>query len=575
MTTTPDPAHFPETVRSTFPLGLSTPFGRSLLAPGGFFEVVEEDVLGERMAVFKTRMGSTLELLTTVATANPDREYLVDDDRRLTYGESLAAVARLAERLRDEHGVRPGDRVGLFAANSLEWVLAFWAITAAGGVISAMNSYWSDPETAAALELTTPPLVLADGRRADAMARVAPETPVARLDAGLWEAVTSGPAATLPDITVHEDDPALLMFTSGTTGKPKAVVHRHRTSVGLYHCAIYNALLRMGDFPTEIPPPPRVLVGSPFFHLSGMYGAIVMYTGSGGTLVLRPGRFDEERTLQAIQDERITYWLSVGSSAPRVASHPRLKDFDLSSLTMVMVGGAPMTPTVRALICEAFPGGEDNVRMGYTSTEAGTNLATIGGSEFEHEVDSAGPIQDGVQVALLDPSGRPVAPGEDGAVHVRSPYTMLEYLNEPEETAAAFRPGRWLAMGDVGRFDNGILYLNSRARDLIFVSSENVYPSEVENRLEEHPDVVECCVAGIEDPLTGQAVRAFVVLEPGSAVTVEELADHCRGALPAYKVPTSWDLRLDPLPRTPTGKVLRSSLVAGSEPSQREKETIG
>ncbi len=554
---------FPEAVRSMFPLGLSSPFGRSLIEPGGFFEVTVEDVLGEEMAVFKNRMHTILEMLTTVAAGNPDREYLVDEDRRLTYGEAVEAVARLAALLRDEHGVKPGDRVGLYAANSLEWVLSFWAITATGAVVSAMNSYWSDPETEAAVGITTPVLVLVDERRGQVLDRVTPDVPQIALDEALYARVTTGPAVALPEVAGDEDDPALLMFTSGTTGQPKAVVHRHRTAIGLYHCAIYNGLLRMGDFPTEMPAPPRVLVGPPFFHLSALFGSIVMYTGSGGTLVLRPGRFDEERTLRAIQDERISYWLSVGSSAPRVAAHPKLTEYDLSSLSMVMVGGAPMTPAVRQLIGEAFPGDEDNVRMGYTSTEAGTNLATVGGREFREQVDSAGPVQDGVQLLLLDPAGREVAPGEDGLVHVRSPFTMLGYLGDKESTRAAYRPGRLLSMGDVGRFENGMLYLNSRARDLIFVSSENVYPSEVENRLEEHPAIVETCVAGIDDPVTGQAVKAFVVLAPGSTATVDDLAAHCRGGLPSYKVPTSWELRTEPLPRNATGKILRSHLVEG------------
>jgi acyl-CoA synthetase (AMP-forming)/AMP-acid ligase II len=461
--------------------------------------------------------------------------------------------------------VRPGDRIGLYAANSLEWVIAFWATVSAGAVVSAMNSYWSDPETTAALDLTQPRLVLADPRRHEILARVGSDAPVLVLDEDLYARVTTGPVPDLVPAATDEDDPVLFMFTSGTSGRPKAVVHRHRTVIGLYQCAIYNALLRMGDLPNEIPPPPRVLVGPPFFHLSALFGSIVMYTASSGLLVLRPGRFDEERVLRAIQEEEVTYWLSVGSSAPRVAAHPRLAEFDLSSIEMVMVGGAPVTPAVRRLLRRAFPGGVDNIRMGYTSTECGTNIATIGGDEFEQDPESAGPIQDGLQVEIRDSAGKPVPEGTDGNVFVRSPYVMLGYLDNPEDTAAVLDEDGWLSMGDVGRLEGGQLYLNSRARDLIFVSSENVYPSEVENRLEEHPDVVESCVAGIEDTFTGQAVKAFVVLAEGSPVTIDELSEHCRAGLPPYKVPTSWDLRCDPLPRNATGKILRSQLVADTE----------
>lgn len=552
---------FSDLIRETYPLGLSTEFGRSLLEPGGFFEVVEEDVLGHTHAVFKNRMRSVFEIFANAVAGNADREYLADEARRLTYREAHDAVARLADVLRSEHGVRPGDRIGLYAANSLEWVLAFWATVSIGGVVSAMNSYWSDPETAAATALTRPSLVIADTKRAATLQRIGATPPVLLLDADLFARVTTGPVPALDVVPTDEDDPVLYMFTSGTTGEPKAVVHRHRTVIGLYQCAIYNALLRMGGIPTEIPDPPRVLVGAPFFHLSALFGSIVMYTASAGLLVLRGGRFAEERVLQAIQDERITYWLSVGSSGPRVASHPRLGDYDLSSIQMVMVGGAPVTPTVRRLLRRAFPGGVDNIRMGYTSTECGTNIATIGGDEFEDDPESAGPIQDGLRVELRDPVGKPVPEGTDGSVYVRSPFVMLGYLDNPEATAAVLGEDGWLSMGDVGRLENGELYLNSRARDLIFVSAENVYPSEVENRLEEHPAVVETCVAGIDDPITGQAVKAFVVVAPGSTVTEAELAEHCAGGLPPYKVPTAWDLRTEPLPRNATGKILRSHLV--------------
>jgi acyl-CoA synthetase (AMP-forming)/AMP-acid ligase II len=144
---------------------------------------------------------------------------------------------------------------------------------------------------------------------------------------------------------------------------------------------------------------------------------------------------------------------------------------------------------------------------------------------------------------------------------------MLEFWNDPDTTARVYGPGRWLNMGDVGRIENGLLYINSRARDVIFVSSENVFPSEVENRLEEHDAVVEACVAGVEDPVTGQAVKAFVVLDGTGVVDEAALTAWCRGGLPAYKVPTSWEIRTEALPRNAAGKILRDQLVAGHRSS--------
>lgn len=550
-------------IRDTFPNALRTEFGRSLIAAGSLFEVVEEDVRGERMAVFKNRKTSLFDLLQEATTAFPDKDYLVDDDRRLTYRGHLSAVARLARMLHDDFDVQPGDRVGINAANSIEWVTAFWAALATGAVPTLMNSFWSEPELAVGVELAQPKVVLADTRRVELLRRMATDVPTLEFTSDHYARITAAPAELPMAPRPDEDATAVLMFTSGTTGRPKAVAHSHRAVVGTIQCNRFNTLLRMGALPSVLPPPPRVLISPPLFHLSALYGAVLMFLSSGGGLVFRPGRFDEERTLAAIESERVTVWLSVGSAAPRVAAHPGREKYDLSGLQSVVVGGAPLSPAIKHALCAAFPSAASagGLRMGYTSSEGGSIVASIGGAEFAAHPESTGPIQDGVQVAIRGDDGNDLPVGAEGNIYVRSAYTMLEYWGDPAATAAVFGPGRWLSMGDVGRIEDGLLYVNSRARDLIFVSVENVYPSEVENRLEEHPDVVETCVAGIDDPVTGQAVKAFVVLAEDATTSEGELADWCRRALPPYKVPTSWDLRTERLPRNPAGKILRTALL--------------
>jgi len=558
-----------ELIAQTFATALRTEFGRSLIAPGGVFEVAVEDVRGEPMAVFAHRPHTVFDLFDSAVSSHPDAEYLVDDERRLTYAETLSAASALAALLHDEYAVRPGDRIGIDAANSPLWVLGFWAAVTCGAVPTLMNGFWSDPELAVGLELTTPRVVLADARRAEDLARVDPEVPVLELTDALYARITAArtePA--LPAERPDEDDVALLMFTSGTTGRPKAVAHSHRAVVGTIQCNRFNTLVRMGALPTAPPPPPRVLISPPLFHLSALYGAVLMFLSSGGGLVFRPGRFDEERTLAAIQDEKVTVWLSVGSAAPRVAAHPKREVYDLSSLQSVVVGGAPLSPALKHELVAAFPSAASagGLRMGYTSSEGGSIVASIGGADFAAHPESTGPIQDCVQVAIRDDDGNDLPLGAEGNIWVRSPYTMLAYWGDPAATAEVYGEHRWLSMGDVGAIVDGLLVVNSRARDLIFVSAENVYPSEVENRLEEHPDVIESCVAGIDDPVTGQAVMAFVVLAPDATTTVADLAEHCRAGLPPYKVPTAWDLRTERLPRNPAGKILRNVLAAEPAP---------
>ena len=543
-----------------FGIASGSRWGRSLIGPGGPFEVVEEDVLGERMPVFRERQRSVLSLLVHATEQLPDHDYLADETRRLTYAQHLRTVAALAHRLRDSYGVRPGDRVAIDAANSLEWIVAFWAAHAAGAIAVAMNSFWSDPELAAGIASADPAVVIADERRLDQLARIAPSVPRLAIDDVL---LSSAADVALPEIPVPaEDDPAMLLFTSGTTGLPKAVAHSHRGIIGFVQCNRFNAALRLGH--TNPLPAQRVLVSSPLFHLSALYGAALLATVSGGLLVMRPGRFDEVVTLRAIESERITLWPSLGSAAPRVAAHPERSRYDVSSLASVVIGGAPVSPLVKAQLAEAFPSAAMGFRMGYTSTEGGSIVASIGGPDFHAFPESTGPLQDGVQVRIVDADGDDVRPDGEGEIYVRSPYLMLGYWRDQAATDAVLKPGRWLAMGDIGSVRDGRLYVNSRGRDLIFVSAENVYPTEVEFRIEAHPDVVEAAVVGVDDALTGQAVRAFVVVD--ESIDEGALASWCRESLPPYKVPTQWVFQKEPLPRNATGKVLRTVLL-GEESS--------
>jgi acyl-CoA synthetase (AMP-forming)/AMP-acid ligase II len=201
--------------------------------------------------------------------------------------------------------------------------------------------------------------------------------------------------------------------------------------------------------------------------------------------------------------------------------------------------------------------------MGYTSTEGGAVVASIGGPEFLAHPTSTGRITVTTRVELRDPEGKSVAEGDAGEVHVRSPYVMSGYWNDPAASAAVLKEGGWLAMGDVARFEGGLLYIDSRARDMILVSAENVSPTEVEYCLEAHEAVAEAAVFAVDDAVTGDAVCAVVSLH--SAVSEDDLAAWCRHQLAHYKVPTHWYLVGDPLPRTASGKLLKHQLRAAVE----------
>jgi acyl-CoA synthetase (AMP-forming)/AMP-acid ligase II len=320
--------------------------------------------------------------------------------------------------------------------------------------------------------------------------------------------------------------------------------------------------------PPSAPGPSQVvfLATSPMFHLSGLYGNIVMQLALGGKLVLRPGRFDPEALLRLIEQERITGWAALGSMGPRLATHPNLEKYDRSSVVNVGFGGAPTTEAVQELMRRAFPNAKQSLGIGYGSSETVAVAATIRGAEYELYPTSTGRTVPTTEIEIRDAEGKPVPEGVEGEIHVRSAYVMLGYWRKPEATRETIKPGRWLATGDIGRFENGLLYINSRARDMILKNAENVYPAEIENRLEKHPAVREAAVYGVDHPESGQEVKAVIVPEPGAEPDPSELGRWCGETLAAYKVPTLWEIRAEPLPRNPSGKILKN-VLAGEAPS--------
>ena len=538
----------------------------ALTAPGARFEVAREDVRGIELPVFRHRARSLRELLERSARFG-DRVYLVDADVRLGFAAHLVAVDAVAAWLQDERRVGPGDRVAIFAANRWEWVVVYWAVLSVGAVPAAFNGWWTPDEYGHAARLVEPVLVLGDRPRLDRAAEAGLDLPTVDLD-GLATVIEAnrGRSPAVPEMA--EDDPALLLFTSGTTGRPKAVTLPHRAIVGFAHLATFGETMgrvamgapipQAGD---ELPAGDEiVLVTSPLFHTSMLNGVVLLAIVSGTSFVLLPGRFEAERVLATIERERVTRWLALGSAAPRVAASPAVGRYDTSSVRYLGVGGAPVSPAVQDALRDAFPSTNRMMGMGYSSTEGGAVIASIAGPEFLAHPTSTGRATVTTEIELRDPDGHPVADGDYGEVHVRSAYLMLGYWNDPDASAAVLKPDGWLAMGDIARFDGGLLHIDSRARDMILVSAENVSPTEVEYCLEAHPAVSEAAVFAVDDELTGDAVCAVVGLADGSAATADELTAWCRERLAHYKVPTRWHLTSDRLPRTASGKLRKQAM---------------
>ncbi|NQY92149.1 MAG: acyl--CoA ligase [Deltaproteobacteria bacterium] len=545
-----------------------------LIAPGGGFDVVEEEVLGQRMQVFAGRKRSLREVLADSAL-HGDAEYIVSGDRRISYAEHYRMVCSTAAALRDQYKIKPGDRVAILAENHPEWLVTFWATVSLGAVVSALNGWWKPDEIRHALELTTPRVLVVDEKRlaglGDALAAV-PGIAVIRIETDFEQLANYAPDVGLPETPIAEDDPAVILFTSGTTGRAKGAVNTHRGVCGFLSNSMLHGFRNImlaaeeGVSAESDPPATCALMTVPLFHMSGLYTGGLMMMAAGAKSVWRLGAFDPEEVLRLIEKERVTIWAGLGSMAPRVLGHPRLHDYDLSSLRNLGSGGAPTTPETQARMRDLVPNGEQGVGLGYGSSETAVPVTMTGGRELAHHPLSVGRVMPTQQVEIRNDGGHALPDGEDGEIFVRSPYLMLEYWGQPEATCEAIHPDRWLATGDIGHLLDGRLYINSRARDMILRAAENIYPVEIERRLEAHPAVEEAAVIGVDHAELGQEVKAVVVLASGADAparqhpTSEELAAWCAETMAAFKVPSLWQLRSEPLPRNAAGKVLKIEL---------------
>jgi acyl-CoA synthetase (AMP-forming)/AMP-acid ligase II len=360
---------------------------------------------------------------------------------------------------------------------------------------------------------------------------------------------------------VDEDDPATILFTSGTSGRPKGVVHSHRNLLAVveYH-RLNDALAAAFGDPTS-PQDKRFLLVMPLFHIASLHNLAVPRLATGSTAVIHQGAFDVDGVLRLIEQRRVTNWGAVPTMANRLLEHGDLSRYDLSSLRSFALASAPSSPAFKARLRAALPFAEQALADSYGLTESSTAATVASPLDLAEAPDSVGRPIVTVQVEIRDEQGKPVAEGEEGEVCVRSPFVMLGYWNDPQATAAAIREDRWLHTGDIGVMEHGRLRLSSRRSDLILRGGENVYPVEVEAVLAEHPAVRESAVLGADHPDLGQEVAAVVVVEPGHEVTEQDLQDYVREHLAYYKVPSRWRLTTEPLPVNATGKVLRRELT--------------
>ncbi|MER6383011.1 long-chain fatty acid--CoA ligase [Streptomyces sp. NPDC001250] len=494
-------------------------------------------------------MANLAEFLVDTARRAPDSPALRLGTATTTYAELDRLSAQAAALLRTE-GLRTGDRVALMLPNVPEFVVLYYAVLRAGGIVVPMNPLLKERETAYHLR-DSGAVLLFEWHRA-------PGEGAAGAAAAGVRHLTVEPAAFTAELARLEpqfevtaaagDDIAVLLYTSGTTGRPKGAALTH---AGLRHNTEVNV--------TEVQrlTSDDVIVGClPLFHIFGQTCTMNVAVYSGASLTLVP-RFEPGAVLDAIARDRATVFEGVPTMYAALLQHPGAADTDVSSLRMCISGGASLPVEILhgferrfgCMVLEGFGMSETSPVVSFNHPDRPRKPGSVGT-----------PIRD-VEVRLLDDNGRDVAPGEVGELAVRGPNLMKGYWHRPEETAATV-PDGWLRTGDMARRDeDGYLYIVDRKKDLIIRGGYNVYPREIEEVLHEHPAVALAAVLGVPDERLGEEVAAAVVLRPGAEADTEELREFVRDRVAAYKYPRRLWLT-DALPMGPSGKILKREISA-------------
>lgn len=538
-----------------------------LTGEGGFFETGPETVLEQEMTVVKNRAANLRDMLAASANhgGGEARYYLFDDGRAATFVENIETVAALAATLQDRYGIGPGDRVAILGANSPEWIQTFWATISLGAIAVAMNGWWTADEIQYGLELTGPKLLVADTRRLERLGD-SHTVPTVTMEGDLPNLIAAGAGASLPQTPIDEDDPAAILFTSGTTGRPKGAITTHRNFLAYVSCAFLlgarDAVRYPADPDAGPSDPPLRLAASPLFHISGLHSAAITAVASGMGHVWTTGRFDPEKVLRLTQEHRITGWGGVTTQMWRIIEHPDFDQYDTSCVQSIGGGGSVWSPELQRACREALPHAMQAIGIGYGLTEC-SGLATHASSDvLALHPDSVGYPIPTAEVRIFDDNDQPLPDGEIGNVCVRGPMVVPGYWDNADATAETIRPGGWLRTGDFGQMTDGILFLASRRNDLIIRGGENIYPTEIENRIDGHPDVHEVAVIGVDHRELGQEVKAVVVPRPGATLEPQQLAQWVAETLATFKVPAHWEITDTPLPRNASGKILKA-VVAG------------
>ncbi len=485
-------------------------------------------------------------ILTESAQRDPDHTAIKLDDVELTYAELDAATQRVAGLLRDR-GVQAGDRVGLMLPNVPYFPVCYYGILRAGAVVVPMNVLLRRREVAFYLRDPEAKLLFAwheFAQDAEAGAEEAGAECVLVTPGEFEQLLQSAPAQS-EVADAGDGDPAVILYTSGTTGTPKGAELTHEN-------LRRNAEIARGLFDAD---PTTVTLGAlPLFHSFGQTCSLNATVTAGGTLTLIP-RFDPDKALRIIQRDRVTLFQGVPTMYGAMLHHPDRGEHDTSTLVLCASGGSAMPVELMRGFEQAF---DATILEGYGLSET-SPVASFNHPDRERKPGSIGTPIEGVEMKVVDDDGVEVSQGEVGEIVIRGHNVMRGYWNRPDATDEAIRDG-WFHTGDMAKIDeDGYFFIVDRKKDMIIRGGYNVYPREIEEVIYEHPAVREAAVLGIPHDEYGEEVAAAVALKQGETVAPEELRDYVKQQVAAYKYPRQvWFV--DELPKGPTGKILKREI---------------
>ncbi|WP_417322101.1 class I adenylate-forming enzyme family protein [Erythrobacter aureus] len=542
---------------------------KAVTAPGQMFELTEVTRRGVTMPAFKNAPPSVVHYFAHFCNEKKDETFLVEGDQRMTFGEVWHAATHVAHSLATEHGIEKGDRVGIAARNSSNWIVAYMGILMAGGCATLLNGWWTGEELAYGIKLCECKLVLADPQRA---ARLEDEDHPARVIVfdhgvpaqGLASVWAAGDTAMKMLGQIGPDDLATILYTSGSTGHPKGAYSDHLGVVSgtmNYVCQtamMLQLLTERGEAPTV---QPSALVAVPLFHVTGEVPLFLQSFAMGRKLVLMP-KWDATEALRLLAEEQITYFVGVPLMSYEIAVHPEREKYDLSQCKTFAGGGAARPIEHVKKIKDAFQDGYPVLGYGLTETN-GVGAGNLNENYLAKPSSTGMPSLPLVDMAILDDDGTPLEQGVIGEVSIRSVCNFLGYWKDEDATSAAYSDEAYFRTGDLGYLDeDNYLFIVDRKKDIIIRGGENISCLEVEEAIYAHPAVAECSVFGLPDERFGEIPAAVYHTHEGRDLTPEDLQEFLHEHIAAFKVPTIMWRSEEQLPRLGTQKVDKRTVKA-------------